>query len=65
LGSSNECLESAAVVTGLVQGGIEHLARLAKRNGTRQKADGHKGFLPVQKLNPHAGYVTRPLGQDQ
>ena len=48
-----------------MQGGIEHLASLAKRNGTRQKADGHKGFLPVQKLNPHAGYVTRPLGQDQ
>jgi hypothetical protein len=38
---------------------------LAKHNGPRQKADGNKGFHPVQKLNPHARYVTRPLGQDQ
>jgi hypothetical protein len=38
---------------------------LAKRNGTHQKADGHKRFHPGQKLNPHARYVTRPLGQDQ
>jgi DNA repair ATPase RecN len=43
----------------------ERLARLAKRNETHQKADGQKRFHPGQKLNPHARYVTRPLGQDQ
>ena len=63
--SSDECLEFAAVVTGLVQGCIERLTRLDKHNGTRQKANGKKGSHPEKKLNSHAGYVTCPLEQDQ
>jgi hypothetical protein len=65
LGSGDECLESDAVVTGLVQGGIERFARLANRDGTRQHADGKQTFHPGKQLNPHAPQLTRPLGQDQ
>ena len=64
-GCGNECLELGAIVTGLGQGGIERLARLAKRNGTRQQAGGKKKFHPCQKLCRHERELTRLPGQDQ
>ena len=65
LGGGNERLELGTVVASLGQGGIECLARLAKRNDTCQQVDGKKVFYPRWKLSPHARDVTRPLGQDQ